>query len=200
LLLAGVSAGFVAIKRRGSIWRVGEIILMSFVVINVLWYLKTPGWYRYFFPSHLVLLILFPAALMKCAPRKIATGILILLFFVQFGYLLTKRHDPLYLSGGAARVAAYIDREAPKESAVFAINTPSAVFLLDAERTWQYLQINSVLHFGQGSLHQADGTLFPYVVTNGSVEGVAIIGLSDLLQTKYTVAWEGEHYIVYHRL
>ena len=51
-----------------------QIALISFVVLNFLWYLKTPGWYRYFFPAHLVLFLFFPAGLKKIFPKMSRQG------------------------------------------------------------------------------------------------------------------------------
>ena len=33
---------------------VPELVLFVFVCLNFLWYLKTPGWYRYFFPAEII--------------------------------------------------------------------------------------------------------------------------------------------------
>ena len=44
-----------------------------FVFLNFLFFLKTVGWYRYFFPAHILLFILFPCAFCGLA-RKFVGG------------------------------------------------------------------------------------------------------------------------------
>lgn len=178
-----------------------EIILLAFVFINILWYLKTPGWYRYFFPAHLMLFLLFPASLgyILGSKKKIAAAAIILLFLVQSSYLISKRNDTLYNSSETNDFSEYVSARIKPDSEILLINSPSAAFLLDTGKIYQFLQINPALFFGKNTLLGANG-FYDYVVTNGSLEGVFIDDLSGILNSRYEMIKNLGHYSLYKKI
>lgn len=65
LLLASVS--LVSIAYRTNKERditLAEFIIVCFIVLNWVLYLRGTGWYRYFFPAHMLLYVLFPASIL----------------------------------------------------------------------------------------------------------------------------------------
>ncbi len=126
-----------------------EIVLGVFAILNLLFYLKTPGWYRYFFPAHLILLLFFPAALFRAFGCRYALTLLAALCIIQSLMLVSKYDDPLYYSREAEETAEQIMRETSAGESVSFINKPSIALLLKNRSVYQYLEINPVLHFGE---------------------------------------------------
>ncbi len=125
-----------------------EVILGVFVLLTLVFYLKTPGWYRYFFPAHLALFLFFPAALSVFVGRKVALALVAGLFLVQSTHLFLQRNETLYESREAEETAQRIMETTKLGERVLLINQPSAAFLLKDRAVYQYLEINPVLHFG----------------------------------------------------
>ncbi len=53
------------LKDRFNSISITEVTLVLFVLLNILGYLKGTGWYRYFFPAHVLLYLIFPAAILQ---------------------------------------------------------------------------------------------------------------------------------------
>lgn len=178
-----------------------EIILLAFVFINILWYLKTPGWYRYFFPAHIILLLLFPASLKHIFynRKKIAATVIIFLFLFQISYLVLKRNDALYNSSETKDFSEYVLTQIKPDSEILLINSPSAAFLINNGEIYQFLQINPALFFGKNTLSGANG-FYDYVVTNGSIEEVFIDNLSGILNSRYDMIKNLGHYSLYKKI
>lgn len=178
-----------------------EVTLLAFIFINFCWYLKTPGWYRYFFPAHMILFILFPASLsflFKKDLRK-TTLVIIALFLVQFSYLLTKRNEELYNSNEAIVFSEKTMEQTKPGDDILLINSPSVAFLLSNRSIYQYLQINPQLYFGSDTLQRDQRNYYQYIVTNGSLEGVAIPEVSSKIGTLYHLSQNIGHYTLYKR-
>ncbi len=200
LLLLAVVLLVAALKqKKGGSLREEEIILLAFIFINILWYLKTPGWYRYFFPSHLLLFLLFPASLKHLFNRKTAIAVVVGLFLVQGAHLITQRNESLYNSDEAAVFSQWIMGQTESNSKILTINSPSIAFLLNDRQIYQYLQVNPLLFFGKNTLMQ-ENELYPYVVTKGSLVGININDLEKILDSNYEIATQVGHYVLYKKL
>ena len=174
-----------------------EIIILSFIAINILWYLKTPGWYRYFFTAHVLAFIFFPAALtilftkikvLRCPyidPRALTLLIVFLLFIIQANILISKRTDSLYYSNDAATVAKALNNSMKINEDVLVINAPSIAFLLNTRNIYQYLQINPKLAFGKHSLKNENNKPHKFIVAH-SLDGIDIPNIREITNSKYT--------------
>ncbi len=176
-----------------------EVIIAAFVLLNVTWYLKTPGWYRYFFPSHLLIFLFFPAILLRLTRRHIAGFCIGLLVTIQLGYLITKGKDTVYYSPDAVNFTQKVLSQTKPEDSVFILNTPSIAFLLQDRMVFQMLQINPVLFFGKNSLRDDLGNWYPYVVISGSVANTAISHVDDLLRDNYEIISNVGKYLLYKK-
>ena len=101
------------------------IVLLVFSVINLLWFLETPGWYRYF-PAHIVAL-LAPMAMATVPRRKsplFAIGALVFLWpdYDQLGYLISKRGAHLYHNPEPRQFATYRTDRWPRADIFFSIS------------------------------------------------------------------------------
>lgn len=166
-----------------------EIILAVFILITFGWYLKTPGWYRYFFTAHVLLLALFPLSLSKIFSRKTAAIISVGLFAIQLVHVVSRTRDPLYNSDAATVFTTEMKQKKVPSGDVLVINSPSIAFLLRNQpevRIHQILQINPDLHFGYASLKMLyDGGWYPYVITSGSLADTDLEQNYDVLEKEY---------------
>lgn len=185
-------------QKKGQLRKI-EIILLVFIVINAFWYLKTPGWYRYFFPAHIILLLSFPAALIYLFKKKLAIAVIILLLLVQFPLLISKRNENLYNSEEAVIFSKAVIEQTKPNSKMLIINSPSIAFLLNNRRIYQYLQINPVFFFGENTLAQ-EGEPYPYIIRKGSLADVGIDGLEEALDSDYKIIKEFGHYVLYKNI
>ena len=95
LIVTIVSFLFRFRKGTSEHFSVAECTIFAFVILNWAGYLKGTGWYRYFFPAHILLYLLFPAALLLFARhfknqflKKYLIVIPIVLVIFQFYYLI----------------------------------------------------------------------------------------------------------------
>ncbi len=194
-------AAWILIKKRGGHMEKYEIIFLTFILLTLVFYLKTPGWYRYFFPAHMILFLVFPAALLYLlrSRQRIAAAIVVLLFLFQLGYTISQRNTNLYNSDEAIILSNYISQNVSAGSQILIINAPSIAFAINNFRTYQFLQINPVLFFGHNSF-DSDGGVYLYVVTRGDLSGLDFPDLSKTLSEKYQLEKEVGHYSLYKSL
>ena len=163
-----------------------HVAIVSFIVFNILWYIKTPGWYRYFFPSHLLLFIIFPWGLYKVISKKFATVIFILLLISQSILLIKQSNSSIYLSFDTENLLQYVENNVPKHHDILLINSPSANFVLSDFNTYQYLQINKELHFGVNNIvKEHTSRSFAYLIVGSGLGNVKIDGLFSTLDLNY---------------
>lgn len=188
VLLVIASVGFWKAKKQGRKIQPTEIAVLVFCLINLLWYLKTPGWYRYFFTAHVLLFLFAPAAVTRFPWRKTAFVGLGLLLLFQTAHLVSSRNDSLYNDDSAAKFTSLLNGATDPTDTILAINSPSIAFLSDRSLD-QHLQINPTLHFGHVDL----GKKYDYLITAGSVAGIDIPNLTTELP-QYSVVRESGHY------
>lgn len=187
-LLFLTAAAFLFVKRkRGERITETEVILGIFTLLTLAFYLKTPGWYRYFFPAHVLLFLIFPAALSNIFNKKTAVLCVTLLFIIQGAMLVSKRHDSLYYSDEAVRFSELVVQRTPPGADILLLNAPSTAFLLSGRESYQYLQINDERHIGYASLAFVAGQPFPYIVVSEPLPETAIADLRETLERDYTL-------------
>lgn len=196
-LLIGIAV-MLRLKKNGKLDE-SELVIFTFILLNFLWYLKTPGWYRYFFPAHLLLFLFLPEAVASIFNRRLALIFMSGLLLIQAGYLLTKRSDPLYNSDETIRFSDYVMAHTAAGSAILSANAPSVAFLLSDRAVYQYLQINPGLFFGRSGLISDKGTRYDYVVVNRPVENILMPNLQSELAAGYTLEGEVGHYMLYKK-
>lgn len=130
-----------------------DIVIFVFSLLNVWWYVKTPGWYRYLFPAQLMLLVLFPGYILDLTKnwrwsRVFKYGILVLIS-IQLIHLVYHRRERLYYNPSAREFAQQIDALQNVDGVtVLIINHPELWFLVSDMRTNQFVQMNPYVAFG----------------------------------------------------
>lgn len=196
LLFITASVGYIIRARKKQITE-AEIIIGTFIVLNILWYLKTPGWYRYFFTAHILLFLFLPPVLFLIFKRRLALILIFAFLAVQSIYLFNQRNNQLYNSSEAVQFSTNVALNLKDDTPVLVINSPSIAFLLDDKRVYQYLQINPSLHFGNNSLKYDGQNYFPYIIISGSQNGTAIDGLEGVIATSYHAIITVGHFSLY---
>src|SRR3989344_655987 len=129
LLLLAVVFAKVSQKLRYVFW--AEAALLGFVGLNLIFYFRTVGWYRYFFPSHLALLILLPPALAYLFSRFPAgvgikkygaTIIIMILAAVQLVVLLENRQESVYYNPIPRQFAGAVSEIAPQDKTILVVD------------------------------------------------------------------------------
>ena len=164
-------------------------------MINLAWYLKTPGWYRYFFTAHILLFLFTPAFLIRLIPRRVAIALLVGLFIFQSINLFTRRNDSLYNDDTATVFSRQVMTFTKPSDKILIINSPSAAFLLNDREIYQYLQINPKLHFGDADFFNQ----YQYIILSGSTADLDIPDVDTDIFSRYTPLYGSGHYMLYKR-
>lgn len=187
------------IKRRISQM---EIIVCFFIALDWFFYLKTPGWYRYFFPAHILLFILFPFALMEIAGslwggkfRKQTIFIAVTVVLLsQMAPMFTNINTKLYYNPTPRIFANYINKNIPADKDILVVNNPAVAFMIDRDKVWQRLAINPYLTVGRDWFGRSE---YPdYVVLNDG--GNELLGENDLTP-KYKKAYQADNAILWQK-
>ena len=192
LLLFLASAAFIFWKnKKGEDVKKVEIILAAFILLVLAFYLKTPGWYRYFFPAHMVLFLVFPAAALRLIGRKAAVSLIALLFIFQTSYTISQRNSSLYYSDETEIFSKYVMETNTLDDKIFIINASSAAFLIESRQVYQYLRINPVLSFGKTDIEN-----YNYVAVQSAPVDIFV----NTLESDYEIQKQIGHYSLYRKL
>jgi hypothetical protein len=178
-----------------------EVVLFLFIVLDWLFYLKTAGWYRYFFPAHISLFILFPYAFgviaQKFVPSKFQfrTGAILILavFTFQFYHLLSNINQKLYYNPLPRMFAQRVNQIVPAEKDILVVHNPAVAFLLEG-RVWQYLAVNPYLTAGRSWL--GEGKFPDYVVMD---KGNQVLLAEEDLAGKYEIVYQAGKAILWKK-
>lgn len=191
LLLFALFVVFIFWKqKKGEGIKEVEIIFIVFVLLALAFYLKTPGWYRYFFPAHVTLFLIFPAALIYLFNKKTAIVLISALFLFQSGYTISQRHTSIYYSDEAENFSKYVMDSTALQDKILIINGPSAAFLINGRQIYQYLQINPILFFGH-----ANADDYQYI----ALQEEAPDGFKEILESNYIIQKQIGHYALYKK-
>lgn len=145
LVAVAISFLFRFFKIKSEHFSIAECMIISFIVLNWIGYLGGTGWYRYFFPAHILLYLLFPGAVYILAKstnnlflKRIILVIPIVLIVFQFFHLIflsdtsfthnRTRNDEL---------SAVLSKIDPSKK-IFFYNTIEAVIFLKGDNYSQY--------------------------------------------------------------
>lgn len=172
LLLLAVAGWFVfqKIRRRESVC-LAESALLIFVLLVAASYLRTAGWYRYFFPAHAVLFLFLAPGLRALFDRA---GLLRNRWWritlpVLFAAVVAVQLMPL--KGEALRqcdvdaptaVEPYLNG-LPKDAAVFFYNLPQVAARYSGKDFFQYMKMSEELVWGKENEERMRQGAFDYI-------------------------------------
>ena len=177
-LFFGIWSVSVFIREREKSENTGIAERMAFVfsLLVLFFYLRTPGWYRYFFPAQILALTYLPSSMFYLIPRifrkipwnprAVVTSILLgLAVFQAYQVGFDSWVAGAYRSTRTAELSAYF-REWNPEKSIFIYNAPEVVIFLPRDAVYyQFLEINKGRAIGQAELkrvseeHMADAVV-----------------------------------------
>lgn len=140
-----------------------EMFLLVFVFLTWIAYVRTIGWYRYFFLAHVIAIAMLPGAVLYFARRfsgwksKLAFAVLPV-FLLANAYALYS--DPFPLYGTEWREAKSYVRALPGDTRILFSNTPEFAFFSRSLDFYQDLKITERLHL---KASDADPSLMDYL-------------------------------------
>lgn len=166
--------------------------LWIFGALAWLWYLKTPGWYRYFFSIHLLAIIFFVPAT-RFIFGRLSKVILLALFLFQASHLLLNYNT--FSSRHALNAANYLNANVPAEASILVVSHPEVTYLLKHNHVSQFIYINKRLSIGTDSLTDKNPD---YIVTADS-ETDFLNKNHDVLYSTYSNGNIFGHYIFFKK-
>lgn len=133
-------------KKSTSPLAVSEFFILCFIILNWLGFLIGTGWYRYFFPAHVLLYLLFPAFVLALSKyfnkeifKKSLLAIPIALIIFQF-YHLVFLSDTSFVVKRTENYELYaaLSKIEPDQRVLF-YNLPEATVFLKSSNYSQYL-------------------------------------------------------------
>lgn len=138
-----------------------ELVAFVFSLLVLAAYVRTAGWYRYFFEAMTLALLFAPASLRviagatgEYAPRikkylVFAPLLLIVLALIQFYQLnYSSWVAEHYRSTTTAQLEHYFESQ-PKDASYFVYNAPEVVLFLPTAQYYQYIEATPTLAYGQ---------------------------------------------------
>jgi 4-amino-4-deoxy-L-arabinose transferase-like glycosyltransferase len=160
-----LSVTFVFVRRyiKKETWdfSIAEYLIFFVIVLNWLGYLLGTGWYRYFFPAHTLLYLLFPGvtwmlvqSIHRSFGKKIYVGILSVLIIFQFSYLIFFSDTSLITISTRNAEVSHLLSVIPSTKKVFFDNSVESVVFLRGGTYSQYVVLPGLFELGTtSSLH-----------------------------------------------
>ena len=128
--LVALWAGTVVWRRvRGQTISLVEYVALAFALLVTLMYLRTAGWYRYFFTANVLALLFVPASLLALSWRRAGTLLVVALVALQgyqllFNSWVAEHRD----STKTAQLEEHF-AEIPAETSLFFLDVPELVIM-----------------------------------------------------------------------
>ncbi len=183
--------------------RRADIIIITFVLLTIVWFLRTPGWYRYFFPAHLIVLLLLPNNLFEIGTsfvrRRFAiygvSFLVILLGVVHIFHMLHEYDTRLYYNPEPRLFAESLTKELGNSADIFVIDQPEFWFLLRDRNAGQYMQMNPYIAFGR-PIFENTRALPTYIVSGDPERNQYLSSHRDELSMHYILKQtRGQYYL-----
>ncbi|MDP3784928.1 MAG: glycosyltransferase family 39 protein [bacterium] len=171
LILFLVSVWFFAKKfRKGGEVAVSEITAWTFASLVLLAYFRTAGWYKNFFPGH-VMFFLFLAPgiesfLESFSLKKIFGAAVFLAFAIQ---LVPLWQENLWCREDAPTALEPYLKSIPADKSVFFLTVPQIAARFDGKNFFQYLKMSDHLKMGEENLERMQRGEFDLVFVPQSV-------------------------------
>ena len=148
-----------------------EECLLFFSVLVALAYLRTTGYYRYFFPAQVFALLYLPHSLLYlaklCGKRYVSIGTVVLVLLIAYQAHATVFRSWVAVHYNATRTQAlelYFET-LPDTQEVFVYQAPEAMSFVGSRPTYQYVEITSTIAAGRAYQSRVHTGVSPLVVT-----------------------------------
>ncbi|MEK7524462.1 MAG: glycosyltransferase family 39 protein [Patescibacteria group bacterium] len=161
-------------RRRERVYS-SEVAILVFILLVLAAYLRTPGWYRYFFTAHVMLFLFLPPVLtrigefihsrFRLSTGRLAVVVLALLFVVQLGHFI--KNEYRYESDTTEPARIHLAAIPPKKSIMF-YNAAELAYLYPRKNFSQYLFFNEGFEVGKESKDKLASGAFDVLVVPGA--------------------------------
>ncbi|MEN9614146.1 MAG: hypothetical protein RLZZ347_453 [Candidatus Parcubacteria bacterium] len=133
-----------------------EATLFAFAILVMCAYLRTVGYYRYFFLAEFISLLYLPQSLLIIWPKKVPKPILYggIIFLVLFQIYQTQFHS--FTSDSRMSVRSHelelFAQSIPTQKSLFVYQVPELVTFLKDVRYYQYMDVTTTIHIGGQSI------------------------------------------------
>jgi 4-amino-4-deoxy-L-arabinose transferase-like glycosyltransferase len=132
-----------------------ELIIVFFVLLNILSYLKGTGWYRYFFPANILLYLLFPISILSLGDIKLIKPVKKFLIIIPTILIVFQFYHLIFLSDTSfvvsrtrnAELSSVLSKIEPTKN-IFFFNTIEAIVFFKGNDYSQYLSMGDFLKAG----------------------------------------------------
>jgi hypothetical protein len=151
-------------KKTGEI-SISERMAFVFSLLVLFFYLRTPGWYRYFFPAQIVILAYLPNSIFSLASyfswanpqniRRVITSLLLgLALFQAYQTGFSSWVADHYSSTRTAELTAYF-KDWDSEKSIFVYNAPEVIIFFPRDAVYyQFLEVNKGRSIGRAELER----------------------------------------------
>ena len=160
-------------KKEKSVFSISECVIFSFILLNLVGYLKGTGWYRYFFPAHTLLYLFFPISILYSREyfenkviKKILSIIPIALIIFQTYHLIFLSDTSFVVNRRRTFELSKALGEINSSQKVIFYNTIEAEIFLKSNNYSQYLTLGGFLEAGNKDILSNPDVDF--ILTNGS--------------------------------
>ncbi len=156
LLMTFVILSFLSrYKKEGKEAKMSEYLILAFIILNWIGFLFGTGWYRYFFPAHLLLYLLFPGAIFYLIMHFKTKSITWTLITFSLALLIFQSYHLIFLSDTSftvkrtrnAELENALARVDPSQTILFYNSIEAAIFL-KSTNYYQYLSMGDFLKAG----------------------------------------------------
>ena len=129
-----------------------EQIALVFSLLVLAAFLRTPGWYRYFFTANVLGLLFLPSAIFSLGFKRVAIGVVVVLVLIQSYQLL---FNSWVADHNNSHTTALLERQFSKISAtstLFFIDVPETVLFAPHNQYYQYIVDAPGLTYGTDEL------------------------------------------------
>lgn len=178
LLLITSGLFFITKLRRRQSLEFAEIVIIVFVVAIIIFYLRTAGWYRYFFPAHLLLFVFFPVSLEYIAQhlfnfskKYINLFLLVTVILLSATHLLVMRAERFGSERDSLSEIDFYISSLDKKESIFFYTVPYLAGRYKGDGYYQSIKMSDYLTLGSENIDLFKKGSFSYVfMEEGSVD------------------------------
>lgn len=162
--LFALAIGLAAYCRRQKAVTEFTLLSLLFVFFSVIYFVRSPGWFRYLFPAHIILLMLAPFSIHAlCEKKKFRFGTLLVIAFIVIQAINFVYFPSLGSSNSLERMVTYLNRITPEDKKIFIINDPLLGAFIEPQKKYHIFQLTGVPVHGTNQLENAPKDL-PYII------------------------------------
>lgn len=177
---------------------IAEYISIIFALFVLLAYLRTIGYYRYFFLAQFVTILYLSNTILIFAKsniqRKVSYVLIAILVSIQIYNTSFKSWVATHYNGTQTMQLSNAMSEIPENYHILVYQAPEAVIFLKSNNYSQYLEVTKTITIGYNSLKEIEGGTVPFIIINSEIYNKKLNSFS-----KYGVYRDAGAYLILKR-